>query len=119
MGFFDKLKNKAQSAAVNVMDAADAAADKIGDAAESLEEKFELTITEDMLNEAITWCNKERIQAARIYELGKYDPPAITGTHMRDIMEGEQYLFDRELKYEKLKQIRLEKKGKMEYISGM
>ena len=41
MGFFDKLKNKAQSAAVNVMEAADTAADKIGDAAENLEEKFE------------------------------------------------------------------------------
>ena len=46
MGFFDKLKNKAQSAAVNVMDAADAA--------ESLEEKFEVAVDklEDTLEAA-------------------------------------------------------------------
>lgn len=58
-----------------------------------------------MLNESIEWCNKERIQAARIYELGKYDPPAITGTKMNDIMEGEQYMFDREAKYNKINEI--------------
>lgn len=70
-----------------------------------LEEKFNVTITDDMLNESIEWCNKERIQAARIYELGKYDPPAITGTKMNDIMEGEQYMFDREEKYNKINEI--------------
>lgn len=70
-----------------------------------LEEKFNVTITDDMLNESIEWCNKERIQAARIYELGKYDPPAITGTKMNDIMEGEQYMFDREAKYNKINEI--------------
>lgn len=70
--------------------------------AKGLEEKFNVTITDDMLNESIEWCNKERIQAARIYELGKYDPPAITGTKMNDIMEGEQYMFDREAKYNKI-----------------
>ena len=47
-----------------------------------LEQKFNITITDDMLNEAIEWCNKERVQTARIYELGKYDPPAITGWNM-------------------------------------
>lgn len=73
--------------------------------AKGLEEKFNVTITDDMLNESIEWCNKERIQAARIYELGKYDPPAITGTKMNDIMEGEQYMFDREEKYNKINEI--------------
>ena len=73
--------------------------------AQGLEEKFNVTITDDMLNESIEWCNKERIQAARIYELGKYDPPAITGTKMNDIMEGEQYMFDREAKYNKINEI--------------
>lgn len=73
--------------------------------AKGLEEKFNVTITDDMLNESIEWCNKERIQAARIYELGKYDPPAITGTKMNDIMEGEQYMFDREAKYNKINDI--------------
>ncbi len=73
--------------------------------AKGLEEKFNVTITDDMLNESIEWCNKERIQAARIYELGKYDPPAITGTKMNDIMEGEQYMFDRDAKYNKINEI--------------
>ena len=58
-----------------------------------------------MLRDSIKWCNKERIQAARIYELGKHEPPAITGLNMRNIMDGEQYLFDKYDKYDKLKQI--------------
>lgn len=69
---------------------------------EGLEEKFQITITDEMLNEAIVWQNKERVQAARIYELGRYEPPAITGVRMQDIMEGEQYIFDRQEKYEKI-----------------
>lgn len=73
--------------------------------AKGLEEKFRVEVTEDKLNEAIEWSNRERVQAARIYELGKYDPPAITGTWMRDIMEGEQYMFDRKEKYEKINAI--------------
>lgn len=72
---------------------------------ESLEERFNIRITDEMLRDSIKWCNKERIQAARIYELGKYEPPAITGLNMRNIMDGEQYLFDKYDKYEKLKQI--------------
>ena len=72
---------------------------------EGLEEKFDITITDDMLNESIEWCNKERIQAARIYELGKYDPPAISGIRMNDIMDGEQYIFDKEEKYNKINAI--------------
>lgn len=70
-----------------------------------LEKHFDITITDDMLNEAIEWCNKERIQAARIYELGRYDPPAITGVRMNDIMEGVQYMFDKEEKYNKINEI--------------
>lgn len=72
---------------------------------EGLEEKIDITITDDMLNESIEWCNKERIQAARIYELGKYDPPAISGIRMNDIMDGEQYIFDKEEKYNKINDI--------------
>ena len=70
-----------------------------------LEQKFNITITDQMLNDAIKWCNKERVQTARIYELGKYDPPAITGWNMSNIMEGEQYLFDKEAKYQKLQSV--------------
>ena len=70
-----------------------------------LEEFMNITITDDMLNEAIEWCNKERIQAARIYELGRYDPPAITGVRMNDIMDGEKYMFDKQEKYQKINEI--------------
>ena len=70
-----------------------------------LEEKFDVEISDEKLNDAIEWCNRERVQAARIYELGKYDPPAITGTNMHNVMEGEQYLFDRKEKYNRLKSI--------------
>lgn len=73
--------------------------------AKGLEERLGVEITDEKLNEAIEWSNKERRQAARIYELGKYDPPAITGMRMRDIMEGERYLFNRKEKYEKLNAI--------------
>lgn len=70
-----------------------------------LEARFHLTITDEMLRASIKWCNLERIQAARIYELGRYDPPAITGVDMRNIMEGEQYIFNKEEKYKKLSAI--------------
>ena len=72
---------------------------------EQIEEFFEVSITDEDLRAAIRQGNLERIQAARIYELGKLDPPAITGMHMRDVLEGEQYLFDKAEKYEKLKEI--------------
>ena len=58
-----------------------------------------------MLRESIRWCNRERVQAARIYELGRCDPPAIRGVDMRNIMEGEQYIFNKEEKYQKLTEI--------------
>ncbi len=70
-----------------------------------LEEHFNITITEDQLNEAIEWCNKERVQAARIYELGRYDPPAISGVSMNDVMNGQQYMFDPVEKYNKIDEI--------------
>lgn len=70
-----------------------------------LEQRFHITITDEMLRESIRWCNKERVQAARIYELGRYDPPAIRGVDMRNIMEGEQYIFNKEEKYQKLSEI--------------
>lgn len=70
-----------------------------------LEEKYDVVITDAMLNDAIRWCNKERVQLAKLYELGKYDPPAILGSHMNDITEGEQYVFDKDQKYENIQKI--------------
>lgn len=72
---------------------------------EVLEKKFDVIITDDMLREAIKWGNKERIQMARLYELGKYDPPAITGVHMHNVIEGVQFIFDRQERYRKVQEI--------------
>lgn len=46
-----------------------------------------------------------RVQAARIYELGRYDPPAISGVSMNDVMNGQQYMFDPVEKYNKIDEI--------------
>lgn len=70
-----------------------------------LEEKMGVEITDEKLNEAIERRNRHRRQAARIFEMGKLDPPAITGNQMNDITDGEQYLFDQEQKYEKVEAI--------------
>ena len=72
---------------------------------EKIESHFQITISDEELRKAIHQGNLERIQAARIYELGRLDPPAITGVHMRHVMEGEQYMFDKQAKYEKLTEI--------------
>lgn len=72
---------------------------------ESIEAFFDIKITDEALREAIKWGNKERIQAARIYELGKLDPPAITGMHMRHVLDGEQYMFDKQSRYDTVKEI--------------
>ena len=58
-----------------------------------------------MLNESIRWNNKLRTQQAHLYELGKYDPPAITGVDMNNVTDGFQFMFDDEEKYRKITRI--------------
>lgn len=70
-----------------------------------LEEKFGIEITEEKLNESIKWCNKERAQRAHLYELGRYNPPAITGAAMNDVTDGLQFMFDEQQKYDKIAEI--------------
>ncbi|MBQ0059730.1 MAG: 2-hydroxyacyl-CoA dehydratase [Lachnospiraceae bacterium] len=72
---------------------------------ENIEAFFGVEITDEALREAIKWGNKERIQAARIYELGKLDPPAITGMQMRHVLDGEQYMFDKQSRYDHVEEI--------------
>lgn len=72
---------------------------------EGIEKHFNITITDDMLNESIVWNNKLRTQQARLYELGKHDPPAITGVAMNDVSDGLQFMFDDEAKYEKVEAV--------------
>lgn len=70
-----------------------------------LEDHFGVEVTDEKLNEAILWCNKERRQSARIYELGRTEPPMIRGRDMHEIKEGEQYMFDKEEKYNKINDV--------------
>ena len=63
---------------------------------EGLEDHFNITITDDMLNESIIWNNKLRTQQSLLYELGKYEPPAVTGVAMTDVTDGLQFMFDDE-----------------------
>ncbi len=67
-----------------------------------LETRFNVTITDDDLRRTIKISNEERRQQARIYELGKFDPPAITGMQMRSVMSSVYYLIDKEEKVQKM-----------------
>ena len=67
-----------------------------------LEEKFSVEITEEDLREMIRITNRERRMTARLYELGKLDPPAITGVDMRAIMTACYFILDKEKKYQKM-----------------
>lgn len=68
---------------------------------EKLEESFDLKISEEAIRRAIRRGNRERRLMARLYELGRYDPPAITGLEMRSIMDGSQFIFDKEERFQK------------------
>ena len=70
-----------------------------------LEEKFNLEITDEMIEDSIKWCNKERAQHAHLYELGRYNPPAITGKGMNDVSDGLQFMFNEKEKYNKIQEI--------------
>lgn len=67
----------------------------------ALEERFGVEITDDKLRESIKLINKERSQMARLYELGKLDPPAATGAQMRSVLTAEYFMLDKKNKIEK------------------
>jgi len=70
-----------------------------------LEEKFNISITDENLRAAIKWGNKQRRQMAALYELGRYDPPAITGNDMRKVIDGMQYMFDKRERYDAIQKV--------------
>ncbi len=61
---------------------------------EALEERFNVKITDEQLKDTIKTLNKERSYNARMYELGKLDPPAMTGVQMRNVMTAEYFMLD-------------------------
>ena len=70
-----------------------------------LEEKFTITITEENLREMIRVTNLERRMTAQLYELGKLDPPAITGVDMRNIMTAGYFILDKEKKHRMMRDL--------------
>ena len=71
----------------------------------ALEERFGVSITEEKLRGAIRVLNRERSQMARLYELGKLEPPAVTGTQMRSVMTSEYFMLDKQERCDKTERL--------------
>jgi benzoyl-CoA reductase/2-hydroxyglutaryl-CoA dehydratase subunit BcrC/BadD/HgdB len=63
---------------------------------EKLESFFNVTITEEAIQEAIILKNRERRAKQSFYRLGQLNPPAISGAEIFQVMYGAQYKFDKE-----------------------
>lgn len=72
---------------------------------DKMEEVFDVTITDDMLNEEIEKSNRIREQIVRLYELGRYEPPAITGAQMQKVSNGTSHIFNTQQRHDLLKEI--------------
>lgn len=84
---------------------------------ETLENEFQVEITEEKLKEAIKLKNEERRLLRSLYELGKLQPPAISGYNMFKILESTQFTFDKEEQNKNIKDT--VKKIKSEYENGV
>lgn len=67
-----------------------------------LEEKFNITITDDDLRRAIKVGNEERNNLRKFFELGKLNPSPLSGFTMNATQDGFGFNFDREEKNKKL-----------------
>jgi len=63
---------------------------------EELEIKFDTTITEEDIRQAISLKNRERQALKDFYALGKLNPPAINGADILKVLYGSTFSFDRE-----------------------
>ncbi len=69
---------------------------------EKFEEKFNVEITKEKLQESIKIGNIERKNLMEYFELGKLVPPAVKGVEMNSTQDGFSFIFDRKDKNEKL-----------------
>ena len=83
---------------------------------ELLEEKFEVTITEEKLKESIKLKNKERRALIDFYSLGKLQPPALTGSDILKVVYGATFKFDKAASIKELDA--LTEKVKKDYEEG-
>lgn len=72
---------------------------------EMLEERFNVEISDEKLRKSIHTLNQERDQLARLYELGKLDPPAVTGMQMRSVLISQYFMLDKENKLKKTERL--------------
>ena len=83
---------------------------------EVLESQFDTTIDDESIREAIHLKNRERVVLKDFYELGKLNPPAISGSDILKVLYGSTFKFDRE---ETIKEVsELTEKIKKDYYSG-
>ena len=61
---------------------------------EKLEDFYHITITEDQIREAIRLKNRERVAFQTYLELGKLDPPALSGYEMGTKTDASAFTFD-------------------------
>lgn len=61
-----------------------------------LEKQFDVSISEEAIKEAIRLKNRERIALKNFYELGKHNPPIISGLDILKVLYGSTFKFDRE-----------------------
>lgn len=71
----------------------------------TVEERFEVEITEKKLREATSFRNKYRSLYGELFELSKLEPPAITGFDAYKILERYKFNFNLEEEYKYLEEI--------------
>ena len=81
-----------------------------------LEKEFQVEITEEKLKEAIKLKNEERNILRSLYELGKLQPPAISGYNMYKVLESTHFSFDKNEQNKNIKET--VEKIKTEYENG-
>lgn len=73
-----------------------------------LEDEFDVEIKEEDLKAAIKLRNRERTALREFYELGKLDPPPISGLEMLKVLYGASFKMDKEEQIRDLNKITLE-----------
>lgn len=83
---------------------------------EYLEKKFDVTITEDDIREAIRKENKVRASLKKLYQVMRRDPAPITGHDLFKVLYGSTFKFDRSIIPEEVEA--LVEKIEKEYAAG-
>jgi len=71
----------------------------------TLENFYGVEITEEKLRAAINLKNRERIALRNFYELGKLEPPALTGYEMHKVLSGAGFKWDKEVLIKSIEEI--------------